>query len=173
MAELNVGVGTEPSTDIGPLISESAVQKVEQQLADGVEKGGQVIIGGKRHALGGTWFEPTVLINACEDMLCAKQETFGPMAPLFSFENEEQVIAEANNTEFGLAAYLFSNNVNVITRVSEALEYGMVGINTGVISTAVAPFGGIKASGSGREGSHFGIDEYTELKYLCYHISDQ
>lgn len=173
VAELNVGVGTEPSTDIGPLISESAVQKVEQQLADGVEKGGQVIIGGKRHALGGTWFEPTVLINACEDMLCAKQETFGPMAPLFSFENEEQVIAEANNTEFGLAAYLFSNNVNVITRVSEALEYGMVGINTGVISTAVAPFGGIKASGSGREGSHFGIDEYTELKYLCYHISDQ
>jgi len=173
VAELNVGVGTEPNTEIGPLISESAVQKVEQQLADGVAKGGQVIIGGKRHELGGTWFEPTVLINASEDMLCAKQETFGPMAPLFSFESEEQVIAQANNTEFGLAAYLFANNINVVTRVSEALEYGMVGINTGVISTAVAPFGGIKASGSGREGSHFGIDEYTELKYLCYHISDQ
>ncbi|MCL4129259.1 UNVERIFIED_CONTAM: hypothetical protein GTU68_040202 [Idotea baltica] len=145
---------------------------MEQQLADGIEKGGEVIIGGKRHALGGTWFEPTVLINASEDMLCAKQETFGPMAPLFSFESEEQVIAQANNTEFGLAAYMFANNINVVTRVSEALEYGMVGINTGVISTAVAPFGGVKASGVGREGSHFGIDEYTELKYRCYSISD-
>ncbi|KKL45658.1 hypothetical protein LCGC14_2353410, partial [marine sediment metagenome] len=173
VAELTVGVGTEPNIDIGPLISESAVQKVEQQLTDGIEKGGEVITGGKRHALGGTWFEPTVFINASEDMLCAQQETFGPMAPLFSFESEEQVITQANNTEFGLAAYLFANNINVVTRVSEALEYGMVGINTGLISTAVAPFGGVKASGMGREGSHFGIDEYTELKYRCYSISDK
>jgi succinate-semialdehyde dehydrogenase/glutarate-semialdehyde dehydrogenase len=173
VAELKVGVGTELNIDIGPLISESAVQKVEQQLADGIEKGGRVILGGKRHSLGGTWFEPTVLVNASEEMLCAKQETFGPMAPLFSFENEEQVVAQANNTEFGLAAYLFSNNINVVTRVSEALEYGMVGINTGIISTAVAPFGGIKSSGTGREGSNFGIEEYTELKYCCYSISDK
>ncbi len=173
VAALNVGVGTEPGTDIGPLISEHAVQKVEQQIADGIEGGGQVILGGKRHALGGTWFEPTVLINANDSMLCAKQETFGPLAPLFSFSSEEQVIEQANNTEFGLAAYLFSNNINIITRVSDALEYGMVGINTGLISTAVAPFGGVKSSGMGREGSNFGIDEYTELKYRCYSISDK
>lgn len=170
---LKVGVGTDPGTDIGPLISENALQKVEQQIANGLENGGQIITGGKRHAMGGTWFEPTVLINANDKMLCAKQETFGPFAPLFNFETEEQVIEQANNTEFGLAAYLFSNNINVVTRVSEALEYGMVGINTGLISTAVAPFGGIKSSGNGREGSHFGIDEYTELKYRCYSISDK
>jgi succinate-semialdehyde dehydrogenase / glutarate-semialdehyde dehydrogenase len=170
---LKVGVGTDPDTDIGPLISEDALQKVEQQIANGLENGGQIITGGKRHMLGGTWFEPTVLINANDKMLCAKQETFGPFAPLFSFETEEQVIEQANNTEFGLAAYLFSNNINVITRVSEALEYGMVGINTGLISTAVAPFGGVKSSGFGREGSHFGIDEYTELKYRCYSISNK
>ena len=173
VAALKVGIGTEPGTDIGPLISEHAVQKVEQQIADGIEGGGQVILGGKRHALGGTWFEPTVLINANDSMLCAKQETFGPLAPLFSFSSEEQVIEQANNTEFGLAAYLFSNNINIITRVSDALEYGMVGINTGLISTAVAPFGGVKSSGMGREGSNFGIDEYTELKYRCYSISDK
>lgn len=164
---LNVGVGSEEGIDIGPLISEQAVKTVDAFIRDGVEKGAKVLCGGHRHALGGTWFQPTVLAGANQQMRLAKEEIFGPLAPVFCFSDEKEVITYANDTEFGLAAYLFSENQSRIIRVSEALEYGIVGINTGSISNAAAPFGGIKSSGIGREGARYGIDEYTELKYLC------
>ena len=139
-------------------------------MQDALDKGGRLITGGKRHALGGTWFEPTVVADVTADMACAREETFGPLAPVFRFETEAEVIRQANDTEYGLAAYFYAESVSRIWRVSEALEYGMVGINTGLISTASAPFGGVKSSGIGREGSRYGIDEYTELKYLCLGI---
>lgn len=167
---LKVGAGSEEGVDIGPLISEKAVAKVEEHLQDALAKGGRVLAGGQRHALGGTWFEPTVVAEATADMACAREETFGPLAPVFRFEDEAEVIRLANDTEFGLAAYFYAESVSRIWRVSEALEYGMVGINTGLISTAAAPFGGVKSSGIGREGSRYGIDEYTEMKYLCLGI---
>ncbi|QTF92910.1 NAD-dependent succinate-semialdehyde dehydrogenase [Halomonas sp. BM-2019] len=166
-AELNVGIGTEPGVEVGPLINDKAVEKVEAHINDALAKGGRLITGGQRHALGGSWFEPTVVADVTDEMVCAREETFGPLAPVFRFDDEASVIAQANDTEYGLAAYLYSENVTRIWRVAEALEYGMVGINTGLISTASAPFGGMKASGVGREGSRYGIDEYTELKYLC------
>ena len=164
---MKVGAGTEEGVTIGPLIDEDAIKKVEEHVADALAKGATVVTGGGRHALGGTFFEPTVLSGATQSMKVAREETFGPVAPLFRFETEDEVIAMANDTEFGLAAYFYTENVSRTWRVAEALEYGMVGHNTGMISNEVAPFGGVKQSGLGREGSHFGIDEYLEIKYLC------
>lgn len=170
VAKLKVGNGLDEGVTTGPLIDEKAVSKVEKHLADAVSKGAEVIAGGHRHALGGTFFEPTVIKNAQASMLIAKEETFGPLAPLFRFKDEADVIRMANDTEFGLAAYFYARDLGRVWRVAEALEYGMVGINTGLISTEVAPFGGVKSSGLGREGSHHGIDEYLEIKYLCMNI---
>lgn len=166
VAKLNVGVGTEAGVTQGPLINPKAVDKVEEHLADAKAKGAKVVLGGKRHALGGTWFEPTVLANVTQDMKISKEETFGPVAPVFPFDTEEEAIRYANDTEFGLASYFFSRDVGRIFRVAEKLQYGMVGINSGLISTELAPFGGIKESGFGREGSHHGLDEFTEKKYM-------
>ncbi|MDH4259388.1 MAG: NAD-dependent succinate-semialdehyde dehydrogenase [Gammaproteobacteria bacterium] len=165
--KLRVGDGLAGETDQGPLIDANALAKVEEHIADALAKGAKVATGGHRHALGGTFFEPTVLTGVTPAMMLAKEETFGPVAPLFRFETEAQAIAMANDTEFGLAAYLYTRDLARSWRVSEALEYGIVGLNTGIISTEVAPFGGIKESGTGREGSKYGILEYTELKYVC------
>lgn len=164
---LKVGNGTEKGIDIGPLINAAAIAKVESHVADAVERGATVEVGGRRHALGGTFYEPTILRDAAPDMKVFRQETFGPVAPIFRFSNEEDGIRLANDSEFGLAAYFYSRDVGRIWRVAEALEYGMVGINEGIISTEVAPFGGIKESGHGREGSKYGIEDYLEIKYLC------
>ena len=165
--KLRIGDGLAGETDQGPLIDAAALTKVEEHVADALAKGAKVATGGRRHALGGTFYEPTVLTGVTPAMMLAKEETFGPVAPLFRFETEAQAIAMANDTEFGLAAYLFTRDLARSWRVSEALEYGIVGLNTGIISTEVAPFGGIKESGTGREGSKYGILEYTELKYIC------
>ncbi len=167
VARLRPGFGTEPDVTQGPLIDEEAVRKVEAHIADALEHGATVLVGGERHALGGTFFEPTVVAEATSAMRVAREETFGPLAPLFRFRSDKEVIGMANDTEFGLAAYFFSSNLERIWRVAEALEYGMVGINTGMISNEVGPFGGIKQSGIGREGSRYGIEEYLEMKYLC------
>ena len=167
LASLKVGNGLEEGTNLGPLIDEAAVAKVLEHLEDALAKGGKVRLGGQRHALGGTYFEPTVITQASGSMLLASEETFGPVAPLFSFGSEEEVVAAANDTEFGLASYVYTNDHARVWRISEALEYGMVGVNTGLISTAEAPFGGIKMSGHGREGSRYGMDDYMEIKYLC------
>jgi len=167
VAQLRVGDGLKGPTDQGPLIDAKALAKVEEHLADALGKGARVLQGGKRHALGGTFFEPTVLTEVTPQMLVAREETFGPVAPLFRFESESDAIAMANDTEFGLAAYLYTRDLARSWRVAEALEYGIVGLNTGIISTEVAPFGGVKESGIGREGSKYGILDYTELKYLC------
>ncbi|HQX91564.1 MAG TPA: NAD-dependent succinate-semialdehyde dehydrogenase [Thermomonas sp.] len=164
---LRVGDGLQGPTEQGPLIDAKALAKVEQHVADATAKGARIAIGGKRHALGGTFFEPTVLLDVADDMLIAQEETFGPVAPLFRFNSEEDVIAMANATEYGLASYFYTRDLARSWRVSEALECGMVGINTGLISTEVAPFGGVKQSGVGREGSKHGLDDYTELKYIC------
>jgi succinate-semialdehyde dehydrogenase / glutarate-semialdehyde dehydrogenase len=168
---LPVGVGTEKDVLIGPLIDADAIAKVEDHIADAVKKGAAIAVGGKRHSLGGTFFEPTVLTGVTQAMKVAREETFGPVAPLFRFDTEEDVVAMANDTEFGLAAYFYTEDVRRTWRVAEALEYGMVGHNTGMISNEVAPFGGIKQSGLGREGSHYGIDEYLEIKYFCSAIA--
>ena len=167
VAALKVGAGTEEGVEQGPLISEQAVQKVEQYVDDALAKGGQVLTGGKRHEKGGTFFEPTVIINANAEMKIAREEIFGPMAPIFKFESEEQVIALANDTEYGLASYFYSRDIGRIWRVAEALETGLVGVNAGVIATEVAPFGGYKESGLGREGSKYGIEDYINTKYVC------
>jgi len=167
VAQLKVGVGTEEGVTQGPLIDDAAIEKVEFHVADALAKGATLLQGGKRHTLGGTFFEPTVLANVSDDALIFSEETFGPVAPLFRFKTDEEVILLANRTEFGLASYFYSRDIGRIWRVAEALEYGMVGVNTGMISNEVAPFGGIKQSGLGREGSHHGIDEYLELKYVC------
>lgn len=164
---LKVGAGTEPGVEQGPLIDEAAVDKIESHIADALAKGGKVLTGGKRHALGHTFFEPTVVANASPGMLVAREETFGPLAPLFRFRTDAEVVQMANDTEFGLASYFYSRDIARIWRVAEALEYGMVGINTGLISNEVAPFGGVKQSGLGREGSSYGIDDYVVVKYLC------
>ncbi|MGX9311845.1 NAD-dependent succinate-semialdehyde dehydrogenase [Pantoea ananatis] len=171
VAALKVGDGQQPDVTIGPLIDDTAVSKVEEHIADALKKGATLLTGGKRHALGGTFFEPTILTGATQQMKVAREETFGPVAPLFRFTTEDEVIAMANDTEFGLAAYFYTENVRRTWRVTEALEYGMVGHNTGLISNEVAPFGGVKQSGLGREGSHHGIDEYLEIKYLCSEIA--
>jgi succinate-semialdehyde dehydrogenase/glutarate-semialdehyde dehydrogenase len=165
--KLRVGDGLKGSTEQGPLIDDKAVAKVEEHIADALAKGGQVVLGGQRHALGGTFFEPTVLTRIKPDMLVAREETFGPVAPVFSFRDEAEAVRMANDTEFGLASYFYTRDLARALRVAERLEYGIVGLNTGLISTEVAPFGGVKESGVGREGSKYGILDYTELKYLC------
>ncbi len=164
---MKVGRGTEPGVTQGPLINEAAVLKVEAHIEDALAKGATVVTGGKRHALGHGFFEPTVLTGVTPAMKVAKEETFGPLAPLFKFGSDDEVIRLANDTEFGLAAYFYSRDIGRVWKVAEALEYGMVGVNTGLISNEVAPFGGVKQSGLGREGSHYGIDDYVVIKYLC------
>lgn len=167
VGKLRVGDGLAGVTEQGPLIDAKAVAKIEEHIADAVAKGATVKLGGKRHALGGTFFEPTILTQVTPKMLVAREETFGPVAPLFKFQTEAEAIAMANDTEFGLAAYLYTRDLARSWRVSEAIEYGIVGLNTGIISTEVAPFGGVKESGIGREGSKYGILDYTEMKYVC------
>ncbi len=167
VAALKVGAGTADGVTQGPLIDMAAIEKIESHVADAVKKGAKLMQGGKRHALGGTFFEPTVLANVSADSLIFSEETFGPVAPLFRFKTDDEVIELANRTEFGLASYFYSRDIGRIWKVAEALEYGMVGVNTGMISNEVAPFGGVKQSGLGREGSHHGIDEYLEIKYIA------
>lgn len=172
VSKLKVGDGRQEGSTQGPLIDEDAIAKVQSHIVDATEKGATIRIGGQRSALGGTFFEPTVLTGVTQDMKVSKEETFGPLAPLFRFKTEDEAVAMANDTEFGLAAYLFTQSTARQWRVGEALEYGMVGINTGAISNEVAPFGGVKQSGLGREGSKFGIEEYVEMKYLCVDLSE-
>ncbi|HTN66603.1 MAG TPA: NAD-dependent succinate-semialdehyde dehydrogenase [Burkholderiaceae bacterium] len=167
VAALKVGNGMDAGVTQGPLIDEPAIAKVEELVADAVGKGARVLAGGRRHELGGTWYQPTILCDVTKEMAVAKEEIFGPVAPLFRFKTEEEAIALANDTEFGLAAYFYSKDHARVWRVSRKLEYGMVGVNTGMISTEVAPFGGVKLSGVGREGSSHGLDEYMEIKYLA------
>ncbi len=166
--KMKVGDGFEEGVVAGPLISEKALDKVEEHVADALSKGARLVTGGARHEKGGTFYQPTVLTGVTRNMMVATEETFGPVAPLFRFETVEDVIAQANDTIFGLASYFYANDLTRVWRVAEALEYGMVGINTGLISTEVAPFGGVKQSGLGREGSKYGCDDFTELKYLCF-----
>ena len=170
VAKMKVGDGLEGGSQLGPLINKAAVEKMQEHIADATSKGGKVVSGGKLHEKGGTFFEPTIITGATQDMLFSKEETFGPLAPLFKFDTVDEVIAMANDTIFGLAAYFYARDLSRVTKVAEALEYGMVGINTGLISTEVAPFGGVKQSGLGREGSHHGIDEFMEMKYLCVSV---
>lgn len=172
VAALQVGSGDTDGVSIGPLIDERGLAKVERHVADAVDRGATLLLGGRRHALGGTFFEPTVLSGADRAMLIAREETFGPVAAVFPFHDETDVIALANATEYGLAAYFYTRNLSRAFRVAEALDYGMVGINTGLLSTPVAPFGGVKSSGLGREGGRYGMDEYQELKYVCLNIEE-
>jgi succinate-semialdehyde dehydrogenase/glutarate-semialdehyde dehydrogenase len=167
VGELQVGSGVDDGVTIGPLINEAAVAKVEELVADGVDKGATVVMGGKRHERGGLFYEPTIMTNATAEMAFATEEIFGPVAPVFRFSTEEEAIEMSNATEYGLAAYFYTRDIGRIFRVSEALEYGIVGVNEGIISTEVAPFGGVKESGIGREGSKYGIEDYLEIKYLC------
>ena len=164
--KMKVGPGTNEGVTTGPLINKAAVEKVEEHIADALKKGASVVTGGKRHELGGTFFEPTILANVTAEMMIAREETFGPVAPLFKFKTEADVIAQANDTPFGLAAYFYARDLGRVWRVAEAIECGIIGINEGIISNEVAPFGGYKQSGLGREGSHHGIEEYLEIKYL-------
>jgi succinate-semialdehyde dehydrogenase/glutarate-semialdehyde dehydrogenase len=166
IAALKVGSGLEPGVTQGPLINDAAVAKVEEHVADALKRGAKLLAGGHRHARGGTFYEPTLIDGVSADMAVAREETFGPLAPVFRFETEDEVVAAANATEFGLASYFFSRDIGRIFRVAERLQYGMVGVNSGLISTELAPFGGVKESGNGREGSHHGIDEYVEKKYI-------
>ncbi|CAB1216232.1 NAD-dependent succinate-semialdehyde dehydrogenase [Acinetobacter bouvetii] len=168
--KLKVAPAFEAGAEQGPLINEKSVEKIQEHIADAVEKGAKVVVGGKRHALGQTFFEPTLLADVTPDMLVAKDETFAPLAPVFKFSTDEQAIQMANDTEFGLASYIYTESLSRAWKVGEALEYGMVGINEGLISTEVAPFGGIKESGCGREGSKYGIEDYLEIKYMCMSI---
>lgn len=165
--ELKVGNGLDDGVVQGPLIDMKAIEKVEDHVADALAKGGEIVCGGKRHALGKSFFEPTIIKNVTKEMKVAREETFGPVAPLFKFKDAEDVIEQANDTEFGLASYFYSKDMSNVFRVAEELEYGMVGVNTGLISNEAAPFGGVKQSGLGREGSKFGLDDYLELKYVC------
>jgi succinate-semialdehyde dehydrogenase / glutarate-semialdehyde dehydrogenase len=165
--KLKVGNGVEAGVTQGPMIDVKAVEKVEQHIADATAKGGRILTGGKRHALGHSFFEPTVVVDVTADMKVAKEETFGPLAPLFRFKTEEEVLAQANDTEFGLASYFYSRDIGRVWRVAEGLESGMVGVNSGLISNEIAPFGGVKQSGLGREGSKYGMDDYLVVKYVC------
>ncbi|MDZ7598689.1 MAG: aldehyde dehydrogenase family protein [Desulfobacterales bacterium] len=167
MAQMLVGNGLKDDIQQGPLIDEASVQKVEEHINDAVSKGARVTLGGKRHELGGTFFQPTILCDVTPQMLVAREETFGPVAPIFRFSTDDEAISMANDTEFGLASYFYTRDIGRVWRVAEALEYGMVGINTGLISTEVAPFGGVKESGTGREGSRYGIEDFVQVKYLC------
>ena len=168
--KMNVGDGLKDGIHFGPLINGEAVEKVQEHIADATSKGADVILGGNPSELGGTFFEPTIVTGATQDMAFATDETFGPLAPLFKFEDEDEVIAMANDTIFGLASYFYAKDLSRVYKVAEALEYGIVGVNTGIISTEVAPFGGVKQSGLGREGSHHGIDDYLEMKYICMSV---
>jgi len=168
--KMKVGDGLKDGVDLGPLINSDAVDKVQAHIKDALSKGGKVLTGGEPHALGGGFFQPTIITGVTQDMVVAREETFGPLAPLFKFETEEEAIEKANDTIFGLAAYFYARDVGRITRVQEGLEYGIVGVNTGIISTEVAPFGGVKQSGLGREGSRHGIEDYLEMKYVCLSI---
>lgn len=170
VAKLKLGNGVDAGTTTGPLINSDAVEKVQRHLDDAVKKGAKVTVGGHIHTLGGNFFEPTILTEVDSTMLVAREETFGPLAPLFRFDDVDDVIRQANDTEFGLAAYFYGRDISLIWKVAEALEYGMVGVNTGLISTEVAPFGGMKSSGLGREGSKYGIEEYVEMKYICLSV---
>ena len=170
VAKTKVGDGLTEDVTFGPLINDKAVAKVEEHISDALAKGAKIETGGKRHALGGSFFEPTIMTGVTTDMLVTNEETFGPLAPLFKFDTEEEVIALANATIFGLASYFYARDIGRITRVQEALEYGMVGVNTGLISTEVAPFGGVKQSGLGREGSRHGMEDYLEMKYICLSV---
>lgn len=170
VSKLKVAPAFEQGAEQGPLINEKAVEKIQEHIEDATSKGAKVVFGGKRHTLGHTFFEPTILSGVTPEMLVAKDETFGPLAPVFKFSNENEAIQMANDTEFGLASYIYTENLSRAWRVGEALEYGMVGINEGIISTEIAPFGGIKESGCGREGSKYGIEDYQELKYMCMGI---
>ena len=167
VAELKVGPGTDPDANIGPLISENGLKKVQDHIADATSKGARIVVGGTESPLGKTFYTPTMLADVTQDMAVAREETFGPVAPLFRFESEDEAVAMANDTEFGLAAYFYTRDIGRAWRVGEALEYGIVGLNTGLISTQVAPFGGVKQSGLGREGSKYGTDDFLEIKYLC------
>jgi succinate-semialdehyde dehydrogenase/glutarate-semialdehyde dehydrogenase len=169
--KLTVGNGIDPNVTQGPLINETAIEKVEKHIKDATQKGAKILLGGKRHSLGGLFFEPTVLTEVNGSMILAQEETFGPVAPIFRFKTDSDAIHMANDTVFGLAAYFYSKNMDRIWQVSTSLEYGMVGINTGILSTEVAPFGGVKQSGVGREGSHYGVDPYVEIKYLCMQMA--
>ena len=168
VGQLHVGNGIDPGVTQGPMIDTKAVEKVEEHIADALAKGASIKMGGKRHHLGHSFFEPTILTNGTQDLAVAKEETFGPLAPLFKFDTEEEVLGCANDTEFGLASYFYSRDIGRIFRVSEALEYGMVGVNSGLISNEIAPFGGVKQSGLGREGSKYGIEDYLVIKYTCF-----
>ena len=170
LADMPVGDGLDDGTLFGPLINEKAVTKVRSHIDDAVAKGAEVAYGGSQHNLGGTFFQPTIVTGVTQDMQVAQDETFGPMAPLFKFEDEDEVIAMANDTIFGLASYFYANDLSRVYKVAEALEYGIVGVNTGIISTELAPFGGVKQSGLGREGSHHGIEDYLEMKYICMSV---
>ncbi len=170
VAQLKVGVGTEAGVTTGPLINADAVAKVQHHLDDALSKGAKLLVGGKPASIGSHFFEPTIITEVDKTMLVAKEETFGPLAPLFRFADVDDVIEQANDTEFGLAAYFYGRDISLVWKVAEALEYGMVGVNTGLISNEVAPFGGIKSSGLGREGSKFGIEEYLEMKYICMSV---
>jgi succinate-semialdehyde dehydrogenase/glutarate-semialdehyde dehydrogenase len=164
--KMKVGAGTEEGVTTGPLINKAAVEKVEEHVADALKHGARIVLGGKRHGRGGNFYEPTILANVTQEMMVAREETFGPVAPLFKFKTEADAIAMANDTPFGLAAYFYSRDVGRVWRVAEALECGIIGINEGIISNEVAPFGGYKQSGLGREGSHHGVEEYLEIKYM-------
>jgi succinate-semialdehyde dehydrogenase/glutarate-semialdehyde dehydrogenase len=168
--KLNVGDGLSDGVTTGPLINADAVDKVVEHIEDVTKHGGSVLTGGKPHALGGTFFQPTIVAGVTQDMKVAQEETFGPLAPLFKFEDEDEVIAMANDTIFGLASYFYAKDLSRVYKVAEALEYGIVGVNTGIISTEVGPFGGVKQSGLGREGSHHGIEDYLEMKYICMSV---
>ncbi|MFY0311532.1 NAD-dependent succinate-semialdehyde dehydrogenase [Leisingera sp. D0M16] len=168
--KMNVGDGLKDGIHFGPLINKEAVEKVQEHIADATSKGGEVILGGNPSELGGSFFQPTIVKGATQDMAFATDETFGPLAPLFKFEDEDEVIAMANDTIFGLASYFYAKDLSRVHKVAEALEYGIVGVNTGIISTEVAPFGGVKQSGLGREGSHHGIEDYLEMKYICMSV---
>ena len=170
LKEMKVGDGLEDGTAFGPLINEKAATKVRAHIDDAVSKGAEVVFGGSAHNLGGSFFQPTILTGVTQDMQVAQDETFGPMAPLFKFEDEDEVIAMANDTIFGLASYFYAKDLSRVYKVAEALEYGIVGVNTGIISTELAPFGGVKQSGLGREGSHHGIEDYLEMKYICMSV---
>ncbi len=170
VAKTRVGDGLTEDVQFGPLVNHAAVEKVQEHIADATAKGAKVLLGGAPHALGGNFFQPTVLTGVTDQMLVTNEETFGPVAPLFRFETEEEAIEKANATIFGLASYFYARDIGRVTRVQEALEYGIVGVNTGIISTEVAPFGGVKQSGLGREGSRHGMEDYLEMKYICLSI---
>ena len=170
LAGMKVGDGLEEDTAFGPLINADAVEKVREHITDATSKGAEIVFGGSQHSLGGTFFQPTIVTGVTQNMQVAQDETFGPMAPLFKFEDEDEVIAMANDTIYGLASYFYAKDLSRVYKVAEALEYGIVGVNTGIISTEVAPFGGVKQSGLGREGSHYGLDEFCELKYICMSV---